>query len=217
MGWEAYVSGGGASFDADRESDDWDSFSFGPGVRFGVTDRLALSLDVPFVGFSAGDVDESGLGDMIASANFLFFEDIFEYAWVIPHAAVSIPTGDEDKGLGEGDAQGRLGLSIGTTVMDVLHWGADLSYTSNGSHVEEDEDLAAFALSLIWDLDNRSSVFGEVKFRDDPVDSSDDFAMQYHLGLAYRINDRFTLMGYGGSTANMDLDFYGSARLVCQF
>ncbi len=220
MGWEVGLEGGVSSFDAAMANDDMDWWSIGPAVRFGATDRVALRANLPYVGYSAGNVDEKGFGDMELGLDFLFFEDIFEYAWIVPHATAILATGDEDKGLGSGDTQGRFGISIGTTVNDILHFGADLSYTSNGTlddMRDEREDLTTGAVSLVVDLDQQASVLGEIQFSDDPVDNDDSYGIRYHLGLVYRINRNFSLMAYGGAASGLDEDYYGKGRLVYQF
>ena len=220
---ELSLAGGGSSYDADEADADVERFFVAPGLRFGLTDRLAVLAAVPYAGYSEGDLDEKGLGDVEVGTEFLFFEDIFEYAWIIPHATAILATGDEDKGLGTGETQGRFGISVGTTTHDVLHWAVDVSYTMNGAEPEdpdfddEREDLFAGALSLIWDLDERSSILGEVQVRDDAVDPEDDYALRGHLGLAYRINKYLSLMGYFGGADGLEEDYYGMGRLVCQF
>ena len=222
LGWDLSLSAGGSSYEGDVPADDVSTYFVAPGVRFGLTDRVALLAEVPYVGSSTDAEDNSGLGDVSLGMEFLFFEDIFEYAWIIPHATAILPTGDEDEGLGAGEGQGRFGISIGTTTMDVLHWGADVSYTVNGATTEpvdedENDDLVSGALSLMWDLDAKSSVLGEVQVRDDAVDEEDDFAMLAHLGMAYKINKRLSLMGYVGTGSGIEEDFYGMGRLVCSF
>ena len=218
---ELSLSGGGSSFKADVADEDTSSFFIAPGARFGLTDRLDVLAEVPYVGHSEGDNDESGLGDISLGTEFLFFEDIFEYAWIIPHATAILATGDEDKGLGKGESQGRFGISIGTTTMDVLHWAVDGSYTMNGANTVDSkgnsDDLVAGALSIVWDLDDRSSVLGEVQLRDDPVDTDSSTAVRGHLGLAYKVNKRLSIMGYAGSSSGMNQDFYGMGRAVVSF
>ena len=218
---EIALGGGMASYDEDMAGDEVELYDVTPGVRFGLTDRLAVLAEVPYRMLSVGDRDEQGLGDVALGLEFLFFEDIFEYAWIVPHATAILATGDEDKGLGTGESQGRFGISVGTTVNDVLHFGADVSYTLNGTVSEDDmderDDLVTGSLSLVFDLDAHASVLGEVQFRDDPIDSENDYAVRYHLGLAYRINKNFTLMGYGGGASRMYEDYYGMGRLVYQF
>ncbi|HRT05902.1 MAG TPA: hypothetical protein P5204_09405 [Kiritimatiellia bacterium] len=220
---ELSLAGGGSSFDPADSTEDVERYFVAPGVRFGLTDRLTLLATVPYAGYSDETLDESGLGDVEIGTEFLFYEDIFEYAWIIPHATAILSTGDEDKGLGAGEGQGRFGISVGTTMHDVLHWAVDASYTLNGAAPEDPdfddsrEDLFAGALSLIWDLDERSSVLGEVQVRDDPVDPEDDYALRGHLGLAYRINKTFSIMGYLGGSDGLAEDYYGMGRLVAQF
>ena len=214
---ELSLGGGGSSYEDEFTDEDADRYSVVPGVRFGLTDRVAVLAEVPYVGYSTDTLDESGLGDIKLGLDFLFFEDIFEYAWIIPHAAAILATGDEDKGLGNGEGQGEFGLSIGTTVNDVVHFIADASYTMNGSTVEEDEGLVTGALSIVWDLDERASILGEVQARDDAVDPEDSFALRAHGGMAYKINKNFTLMGYVGTGSGGSEDMYGMGRLVYAF
>ena len=219
---ELSLFGGASSFDADEADGDIDRYFIAPGARFGLTDRLNLLASVPYAGYSEGDLDESGMGDVELGTEFLFFEDIFEYAWIIPHATVILSTGDEDKGLGTGEDQGRLGISVGTTTHDVLHWAVDVSYTMDGAEPEDEftderEDLATGALSLIWDLDDRSSILGEVQVRDDATDPDDDYALRGHLGLAYKVNKYLSIMGYGGGSSGLEEDYYGMGRAVVSF
>ncbi len=222
MGWEVSMSGGGSTYEDDN-APDRDTFYLAPGVRFGITERLAARAEIPFhwVTISdrfAGDRDESGIGDMSLGIDFLFFEDIFRYAWILPHAAVTFPTGDDDKDLGLGKTQAKGGVSIGTTVHDVLHFAADISFVSNGSMAEKGEDVVMGSLSLVWDLDERASLLGEVQARDDSSDPDDSYVLRGHLGMSYRINRHFSLMGYGGtSSSGFSEDFYGMGRLVYQF
>lgn len=219
MGWEIWLGGGASSYDNDNTNEDLEQFFITPGVRFGLTDRLALLAEFPYVGYSEGDLDEKGLGDISMGMEFLFFEDIFEYAWIIPHADLILPTGNEDKGLGNGTGQGAFGLSIGTTWNDVLHYGADFTFTVNGAKDEhgEDDDLMTGALSIVWDLDAQASLIGEVQVRDDTMDPDDSYGIMGHGGLSFRVNDQFSLMVYGGAAADLAIDYYGMGRVVYSF
>jgi len=219
QGMEVYVGGGITSYDDDGPDGSIDTGVYAPGVRYGVTDRLALTAEIPLASYNSDEMDEFGLGDMSLGAEFLFFEDIFEYAWIIPHADLIFATGDEDKGLGNGKTQAAFGLSIGTTVNDVIHFAIDGTFTSNG-RIDEDgeyDNLGAGGLSIVWDLDARASLIGEVQVRDDTLDEEDSYGTLGHLGMSYRINDGFTLMIYGGGASDLAIDYYGMGRLVYQF
>ncbi len=223
---ELSLAGGASSFDAEQADGDIDTYFVTPSARFGLTDRLTLVAAVPYVGYSEGDMDNSGLGDVELGTEFLFYEDIFEYAWIIPHATAILPTGDEDENLGAGEFQPRFGISVGTTTYDVLHWAADVSYTIDGTAAEADafdadddarDDLLTGALSLMWDLDERASILGEVQVRDDPVDEEDDYALRAHLGLVYKVNKHLSVMAYGGGSSGLEEDYYGMGRAVVSF
>jgi len=218
MGWEVSVGGGASSYEGDDNSK-LDTAFGAAGARFGVTDRLALSTEVPMAYYSSTDDNEFGLGDISFGGEFLFFEDIFEYAWIIPHADLILPTGNADKGLGHGKTQAEFGLSIGTTVNDVIHFAVDASYTANGS-IDEDGDydkLVSGSLSIVWDLDARASVLGEVRLRDDTLEEDTSYGTLGHLGMAYRVNENVSLMIYGGGASDLAIDYYGMGRLVYQF
>lgn len=72
MSWELFLAGGGSSLDDDSVAEDADTYFVAPGARFGLTDRVAIWAAAPFAGFSAGDLDEQGLGDAQAGLEFLF-------------------------------------------------------------------------------------------------------------------------------------------------
>jgi len=220
MGWEVSLGAGGSGYDDDDGPNGKIDTSFvEPAARFGVTERLALTAAIPLVGYNDDNMDEFGFGDMSIGAEFLFFEDIFEYAWIIPHADLIFATGNEDKGLGNGKTQAAFGLSIGTTVNDVIHFALDGTFTSNGKIDEEGDydNLGTGALSIVWDLDERASLLGEVQVRDDTLDEEDSYGTLGHLGMSYRINEGFTLMIYGGAASDLAIDYYGMGRLVYQF
>ncbi len=222
MGTELSLGAGGSSYEDDRLGEDATSYFIAPGARFGLTDRLTVLAEIPYAGYSFGDMDENGLGDIALGTEFLFFEDIFEYAWIIPHATVTLPTGDEDKGLGAGEGQGRIGISIGTTVEDVVHFALDGSYTINGAasddlYSDERDGLVTGAISIVWDLDEQASLLGEVQARDDATEDDESVAFRGHLGLAYKINENFSLMAYGGGSSGLREDLYGMGRLVYSF
>ena len=224
LGTELSLGGGGSSYDDDDNRDnDVDTYWIAPALRFGLTDRLALNVQVPFVGYSSGNLDEDGLGDVSLGMDFLFFEDIFEYAWIVPHAEVAFATGDEDKFLGHGKTRATAGVSVGTTVNDVVHFAADIRYTLNGGRTlsawneDEYDDVVTGALSIVWDLDERASLLGEVQFSDFATDLDKSNSVRGHLGLAYRANKNISLMGYGGASSGLNEDFYGMGRAVLSF
>jgi len=219
---ELSLGAGASATDADGlDEEDADTFFVAPAVRFGLTDRVAVWGEIPYVGYSAGDLDEQGLGDISLGLDFVFFEDIFEYAWILPHVTAILPTGDEDEGLGAGEGQGRFGISLGTTVNDVLHFAVDGSYLLNGAEAEDElsddrDDVFTGALSIVWDLDDKASILGEIQFTDSDTEGS-DMVTRGHGGLAYKVNKRVSVMAYVGTASGGNEDYYGMGRVVVAF
>ncbi|MFY9182459.1 MAG: hypothetical protein WAQ74_08090 [Kiritimatiellia bacterium] len=222
-GTEVSIGSGGTYYDDDDNSfNDVDTFQITPAVRFGVTERLALSAKVPYVGYSSGNVEDEGLGDIALGLDFLFFEDIFEYAWILPHAEVAFATGDEDKFLGNGKTRTTAGVSVGTTVNDVVHFAADVRFTSNGARTvslasDDYDDVVTGALSIVWDLDERASLLGEAQVSDFSTDPDKSNSFRGHVGLSYKINKYVSFMGYGGGSSGLNEDFYSMGRVVVSF
>lgn len=226
LGVELGVKGMFAGYDAEYSTDDGRIYEVGPEARFGITDRLALTAWVPWTGYDDGhDMDNSGIGDIHTGLQFLFFEDIFDYAWIIPYVDVRWETGDEDKRLGTGTTGAQFGLSVGTTTYDCLHWGADVSYGVNNAINYSDDNVIVGAVSLIWDLNETprvygevlSSLFAEVQVRDDAPDPDDDCWVRGHGGLAFRANDLFTISGFAGATSDDAMDFYAGGKATFSF
>ena len=226
LGVELSVQGAYAGHDDEDSDIDGSTYEVGPALRFGITDRLALTAYVPVTGwdYSKGE-DESGIGDVHTGLQFLFFEDIFDYAWIIPYVDVRWATGDEDDRLGTGTTGATFGISAGTTTYDCLHWAADFSYGINNAIDYSDDDVAMGALSLIWDLNEMprvyggvlSSLFAEVQLRDDAPKKDSDCWVRCHAGLAFRANDLFTISGFFGTTTDDAMDYYGGGKASFSF
>lgn len=226
LGVELSVQGIFAGFDAEYSTDDAVIYQVGPAARFGITDRLALTAWVPFAGWDfSHEKDKSGIGDVHTGLQFLFFEDIFDYAWIIPYVDVRWATGDEDDRLGTGTTGATFGISAGTTTYDCLHWGAAISYGINDAINFTDDDVAMGAVSLIWDLNEMprvyggvlSSLFAEVQLRDDAPKKDSDCWVRCHAGLAFRANDLFTISGFFGTTTDDAMDYYGGGKASFSF
>ncbi len=226
LGGEVSIQGGYAGYDDKDSKLDGSIYDVGPAFRFGLHDRLALTAYVPVAGwdYSHGD-NKAGLGDVHTGLQFLFFEDIFDYVWILPYVDVRWATGDEDKNLGTGTTGGQFGLSVGTTTYDCLHWAADVSYGINNAIDYSDDDVLMGALSLIWDLNEMprvygevlSSIFGEVQVRNDPIDPDDDVWVRGHVGLAFRASDHFTISGFFGGTSDDAMDYYAGGKATVSF
>jgi hypothetical protein len=193
---------------------DVDETSIGPYLRFGVTDNFATFVVVPYnevepdVGKS-----ESGLGDIAVGFEYLAYEDIFHYPWVIPHVQLNLDTGDEDDGLGAGETSTVLGLSVGSRAWDVCHFIIDGSYQV----FEDSENIARISGAIIWDVSERFAVLAEARGTDEDLGGDKEHPAVFLGGLSFQPNEDFILILYGGGGKNTREDVIIAAKAALTF
>lgn len=177
--------------------------------------KVPVVLDSEFMGSS-----ERGLGDVVLNLDLLAFQDIFRYPFVIPHVDVTLPTGDEDKGLGSGETIVNLGISVGTKVYDQLTYIVDFSYGFNGASyfMAGDENMYMISGSIVWDISERFAVLAEGRVYED-IDDVGDTPYEVQGGLIYMGSRNVQFGAYGGVLDLGDDDDYNlaSVRLTVQF
>jgi len=195
----------------------FDRYDVAPYVRFGLLKNLAVYGRLPYVVNEPEFGDkEQGVGDVVAGVEFLAYEDVFEYPFIIPHAEVSFDTGDEDKGLGSGDTEYFLGVSIGTIVEDMFHYIVDLSYNVRG----EEENIALLSGSFIWDLNEQFSLLLEARAsNDDGAEGTedDDDPVFVQGGMYYEATDALGMGLYIGGGHNTQEDVVISTKVSYSF
>ncbi len=214
---EVGVGGSFSEFpeDTQRGFKGYDSYAFGPYLRYGLDERFSVNADIPFMYIDRRDGDsDQGLGDVSVGFEFVGWQDVFGYPYILPHATLYLPTGDEDKGMGEGKARPAFGVSIGTTVNDVFHFVVDATYTIYRDRGNE----ASFGGSLIWDLDEKFSLSAEclvISNRDTGPESNNPI---YIIGgMHYEVNDDIQLSVYGGSSHHSEEDVIAGAKASYSF
>lgn len=187
---------------------DFNTWDFTPYARTAVGD-LALSLSVPYVTYQP-DVGDSqqGLGDVGIGVALPMYEDIFEYPYIMPYADVFLPTGDEDKNLGVGEATYNLGAVIGTTVDDDWHVGLDLRYHFDSS----EENIGIVGVHVIRDLNKKCALIGEVQ-SSEKLPGQQDNDVRLEGGIIYRPNRFWMVSFYGGKNLEGRDDAFGGMKI----
>jgi len=195
-----------------EEFDFREETTLSPYFRYALFKNLAVSAQAPFrtIDPELGG-SESGLGDTTVGLEFLGYQDIFRYPWIMPHVSVSLATGDEDKGLGTGETAYTLGLAMGTTVEDVFHFVADARYNI----LDDQDNIPSVAFALVWDLDRQFSLVGELEVARDK--EADTHPLTFLGGMHYKINRSLSFGVYGGTSKNTDRDVLVHGRLSALF
>ena len=111
-------------------------------VSYGLTDTIDAVLGLPYQWTKTkedGDVtsDEDGIGDMSLEVKWRFYEK--DGLSIALKPGITLPTGDEDKGLGNGKASYSL-MFITTEEIGVWAVHLNLGYMRNEYKLQEDKD-----------------------------------------------------------------------------
>ncbi len=181
-------------------------------VRYGILDNLAVQLDVPYVEVDPKNgSSESGLGDLVVEFQLRTYEDIFGYPYFIPHVSFTLPTGDEDKGLGEDGTVVTAGMSLGTQMYDWLGWVLDVSYRVN----PDEENRLLVGNSYVWDVSEKFTLLVEVGYEAETDDVDDLFMVTG--GMAYDWSKDLQMAVHVGTGLSDDLDSSFDARISYNF
>ncbi len=127
----------------------------------GVTDTLDLGINLPWLHNSAtGAPSESGVGDTTLGAKWRFFDD--EQGWTLGvRPLLTLPSGSETRGLGNGRATGSLTL-LSTVVAGPWTWLANVGYTYNGNDAGDRRSLWAASTALLYALSEQWTLAADV-------------------------------------------------------
>lgn len=111
-------------------------------VSYGLTDTTDVVLGLPYQWVKMQEdedtaVDEDGISDMSLEIKWRFYEK--DGLSIALKPGITLPTGDEDKGLGNGKASYSLML-ITTEEIGAWAFHLNLGYMHNEYKLQEDED-----------------------------------------------------------------------------
>jgi hypothetical protein len=113
-----------------------------------------LAVDDP-----AGSATEIGLGDTTLGVKYRFLDEAAPWPALLARFTLELPTGDEARGLGEGDASVGLLLAASRTWGPVILTG-NAGYTITTG--DADADVVLLGASVVWAVRGPWSVVGEV-------------------------------------------------------
>lgn len=185
-------------------------------LSYGIAENIDLILGLPYVWYKVSEhgltvADEDGIGDFSFEIKWRFFEYEDRGLSIALKPAVSFPTGDEKKGLGNGEISGGGALLVSKEgVLGKLH--LNLGYMRNEYGLDEDD---LFLRKDIW----HASFAGEINVTADmvgvcnvgvetnPEKGKDNHPAFILTGLIYSITNDFDIdagVKWGLSDAEAD-------------
>lgn len=188
-------------------------------ISFGLFETLDLVVTVPYQflrGKSGGSVETAnGFSDVVLEAKWRFWE-CGPYSLAVK-PGVSFPSGDEDKGLGNGRASPQ-GYLIGTAEWEPFTVHANLGYLRNENRVGDETDLwhvsVAGEYEIIKDLKLVANVGAERN-----TDRSSDTPPAFILGgVIYSVTEWLDLdVGVKGGLTRPEADYAILAGMAFRF
>jgi hypothetical protein len=185
-----------------------------PMARLGLTPELAASLQVPFGRSEIADDVEVGLGDIQVGLDLIGYRGALGYPYVMPFARLALPTGDDEKRLGRGETQFKVGLAAGTTVADDWDFVASAGFVAR-SDTDNSVQLGA---AVIYMFRPQFQLLGEIMFETSTDENVPDRATVLG-GFLYRPTEPWLFGVYGGVETGSDIEenFVGGLKLVRSF
>lgn len=204
----------------DRTTFEAEGGDVGVCITIGVLDTVDIVVGLPCSWFSVKENDmrierEDGIGDITFDVKWRFFE---KSGWSLAvKPGISVPTGNEDRGLGAGHAGYRLFL-VGTKEMAPFAIHVNAGFIRNENVFAERRDLwhasAAAEVEVIKDLKLMANI-GIERNRDPESENHPAFAL---AGISYAVTENITLdagLKYGLTVS--ENDWTGLAGLAVRF
>ncbi len=172
-------------------------------VRYGILEDFAVKLEVPFVNRDLSFADsESGIGDLAVEFQLRAWEDIFGYPYFIPYVRATIPTGDEDKGLGTEDSVVEAGLAYGDNISDDFQWVLDFGYRVNPDF----DNQLIIGNSYIYNVSNEFALLVEFLYEEE-IEGDDESLVVMSGGFSYYWSPQLRMGAHigGGITGSVDV------------
>lgn len=186
---------------------------------YGITDNADFVIGLPYV-WTKTKIDEekdseSGISDVSLELKWRFFDN--EGLSLALKPGVTLPTGDEDKGLGTGKVTYSL-FFITTKEIDPLAFHLNLGYIRNENKVDERKDIWHISLASEVEVVKNLKAVANIGAERNPDKGSNTHPAFVLGGLIYSITDNFDInMGIKGGLNKPETDLTFLAGIALRF
>ncbi|HWQ26696.1 MAG TPA: transporter, partial [Chlorobaculum sp.] len=196
-----------SEFSNEKENEDGVSIKESGGeaaatLSYGLSDTIDLVAGLPWQWYRLKEdgsvvADEDGIGDLSLELKWRFFENSDKGLSLAIKPGISIPTGDERKGLGNGKLSGGA-LLIATCDSDIGALHANVGYTRNEYQLDEDRessrnDIWHFSLATELNLAQNIRAVTNIGVETNSDKKSDNSPAFLIGGLIYSVSDDFDI------------------------
>lgn len=179
-------------------------------LSYGITDNADLVLGLPYQWFKTkedGDTveKEDGILDMSLELKWRFFEK--EGLSFALKPGITLPTGDEDRGLGQGRVTYSL-FFITTKEIETWAFHLNLGFIRNENKVDERKDIWHISLASEVEVVKDLKVVANIGAERNPDKTSNTHPVFILGGLIYSITENFDIdAGVKGGLNKPETDY----------
>jgi Putative MetA-pathway of phenol degradation len=178
-------------------------------LSYGIVENVDLIFSLPYLWgkAEANEItlyDEKGIGDAVMEGKWRLFEkDGFSVAL---KPGISIPTGNDEKGLGAGLLGGHLFL-IASQEVGPWAFHGNLGYIRNENKVDQRKDIWHASFAATWEVVKYLKLAADIGIKRNPDEDAKDDPAFLIGGIIYSINENFDVdlgIKYGLTTSETD-------------
>lgn len=190
-----------------------------PVFVYGLADNIDIELCVPYqyirIKESGTTTTEDGISDIEIDLKWRFYEK--DGLSLALRPLISLPTGDEEKGLGAGKIAYSLLLFV---TEEIKPWSFDLNlgYKRNENKVDERKDIWHASLASRVEVIKDLNVVADIGIETNPDKSSNTYPAFVLGGIIYSMLENFDIdFGVKGGLNKPEVDYSILAGITFRF
>jgi len=199
------------------ENDNGDSVTqFGAILSAGIRENIDLVISAPYQFLRTKEegevVEDDGISDILVELKWKFYEkDGLSFAL---KPGIILPTGDEDKGLGDGNAAYSL-FFVASKELEPVNIHFNLGYIKNGKELR---DVWHYSLAAEYSVSKPLTLVANIGGETNPDRESNVHPLFLLGGMIYKINENFSIdFGIKTGLNKAEADYTVLAGIIVDF